>query len=83
MARDLEAKVSRVSGAGAAAARIYLGLGDKARALSLLERAAADHDSFYSSESLVESFFDPIRGDPRFVAIVTKVGLDKRVIAPR
>jgi hypothetical protein len=83
MARSLESKVGRESGAAAAAARIYLGLGDKTRALSLLDRAATDHDSFYSSESLAENFFDPIRSDPRFAALVNKVGLDKRLISPR
>ena len=58
---------------------MYIALGDNARALTLLERAATDHDSFFSSESLAERFFDPIRGDPRFAAIVAKVGLDKRL----
>ena len=75
-----EAQIGQVSGAAAAAARVYLGLGDNARALTLLERAAADHDSFYSSESLAETFFDPIRADPRFAAIVAKVGLDRRIL---
>jgi serine/threonine-protein kinase len=80
IAKSLESRIGKVSGAGAAAARVYLGLGDNARALTLLERAAADHDSFYSSESLSESFFDPIRADPRFAAIVSTVGLDRRVL---
>jgi serine/threonine-protein kinase len=80
IARSLESRVGQVSGAGAAAARVYLGLGDNARALTLLERAAADHDSFYSSESLSGAFFDPIRADPRFAAIVSTVGLDRRVL---
>jgi hypothetical protein len=31
---------------------VYIALGDNAKALSLLERAANDHDSFFSSESL-------------------------------
>ena len=77
----LESNVGRRSGASAAAARVYLALGDNAKALSLLERAANDHDSFFSSESLAENFFDPIRGDARFAAIVAKVGLDKRLLA--
>jgi len=78
-----EAQVGRVSGAGPAAARIFLALGDKERSLALLERAAADHDAFFASESLAEPFFDPIRADPRFAAIVAKVGLDKGVLAAR
>ena len=70
-----------MSGAGAAAARVYLGLGDTNHALSLLERAATDHESvLLPVESLSESFFDPIRADPRFAAIVAKVGVDRRVL---
>jgi len=79
--KSLESNLGRLSGASAAAARGYIGLGDNARALSLLERAAVDHDSFFSSEALDENFFDPIRADPRFAAIIAKVGLDKRLLA--
>jgi serine/threonine-protein kinase len=77
IAARLEAGIGRTSGSAAAAARIYLGLGDNARALGLLERAAANHDSFYSSEALGEGFFDPVRSDPRFTAILAKVGFQK------
>ena len=83
LARELEAGIGRQSGTAAAAARIYLGLGDTARALSLLERAVTERDSVFSSESLAESFFDPIRGDPRFAAIVARVGLDRRLATAR
>jgi serine/threonine-protein kinase len=81
IAKELEANIGHQGGAAAAGARIYIGLGDDARALQLLDRAAAERDSFYSSESLSESFFDPIRADPRFAALVAKVGLDKRLIS--
>jgi serine/threonine-protein kinase len=81
LAKTLEGGIGKMSGAAAAAARVYIGLGDNSRALSLLERAANDHDSFFSSESLAESFFDPIRNDPRFASIIAKVGLDKRLLS--
>jgi len=81
LAQKLETRIGKRSGAGAAAARVYLGLGDNARALSLLERATLDRDAFFASESLSEAFFDPIRSDPRFAAIVGKVGLDRRVLS--
>ncbi|MGH9889125.1 MAG: hypothetical protein ACREBE_26565, partial [bacterium] len=81
IAQRLEGRIGNGGGAGAAAARVYLGLGDNARALTLLERAAADRDAFYSSESLAENFFDPIRSDPRLAAIVGRVGLDRRVLS--
>jgi hypothetical protein len=47
--------------------------------LTLLERAATDHDSFFSSESLAESFFDPLRGEPRFAELVKRVGVGARL----
>jgi serine/threonine-protein kinase len=81
LAKSLEGNIGKMSGAAAAAARVYIALGDNARALSLLERAANDHDSFFSSESLAESFFDPVRSDPRFASILAKVGLDKRLLS--
>jgi predicted Zn-dependent protease len=80
LAKGLEAGAGRrVSGAAAAAARVYVALGDNPHALTLLERAAAEHDSFFSSESLAEGFFDPLRGDPRFIAIVQSAGLDGKL----
>jgi tetratricopeptide (TPR) repeat protein len=80
LAKSLESDANHgVSGAAPAAARIYIGLGDNPHALTLLERAAADHDSFFSSESLAESFFDPLRGDPRFVGVVRTTGLDPKL----
>ena len=80
LAARLEADAGRRIGAASAAARAYLGLGDAQRAMSLLERAVADHDAFFSTESLAESFFDPLRGDRRFAAIVANLGLDQRLL---
>jgi TolB-like protein/Flp pilus assembly protein TadD len=80
LAKGLETDAGRqVSGAAAAAARVYIGLGDNPRALTLLEQAASERDSFFSSESLGESFFDSLRGDPRFVALVRITGLDPKL----
>jgi serine/threonine-protein kinase len=80
LAKGLEADAAHgVSGAAAAAARVYIGLGDNPHALTLLERAAADRDSFFSSESLAENFFDPLRGDPRFIALVRTTGLNPKL----
>jgi hypothetical protein len=80
IAQQLESSIGTVSGAAGAAARVYVGLGDKAKALSLLERAVLDRDSFFSSDVLSASYWDSIRTDPRFEGIVTKVGLDRKVI---
>jgi serine/threonine-protein kinase len=81
LAKGLEGRIGRANGAAAAAARINLGLGDNAHALALLERAVADHDVSLTSESLSEGFFDPIRSDPRFAAIVARLGLPKAIAA--
>jgi serine/threonine protein kinase/tetratricopeptide (TPR) repeat protein len=78
--RGLEAAIGQTNGAAPAAARVYIGLGDGPRALSLLERAVADHDPFFSSESMSENFFDSIRGDRRFAALVAALGLDRRLL---
>ena len=74
------AKVPNQNSAAGAAARVYLGLGDTAQALTMLERAAAQHDMSFSTEVLAEPFFDPIRQSPRFAAVVARVGLDKRLL---
>ncbi len=64
-----------------AVAKIKLALGDKDSALFYLERAAERRDPVFVSEPLSMRFWDPIRGDARFAAIVERVGLKgERVI---
>jgi hypothetical protein len=70
-----------MAGAAAAGGRVSLGFGDTGGAIALLEGAAAMHDPFFSSESMLETFFDPIRSDPRFDALVSRVGLSKRLLS--
>jgi serine/threonine-protein kinase len=60
-------------------AMLYLSLGDTARALSALERAAANRTAFPTDYSLSEIEYDSIRRSPRFAAIVRGVGLDERI----
>ncbi|TMQ49002.1 MAG: tetratricopeptide repeat protein [Candidatus Eisenbacteria bacterium] len=54
-------------------AMIYLKLGDREKAFYWLERAYAEHagDMIFIN---IEPCFDPIRTDPRFQALVRKVG---------
>ena len=80
IARQLEESAGKRNSAAGAAARVYLGLADTARALTMLERAAAQHDVSFSTEGLAEPFFDPIRHSPRFAAVVARLRLDKRLL---
>ena len=56
-------------------ALIYLGLGDKRRALDYFEKGyeARDWDLLWLKMSKV---CDPLRSEPRFIALLKKVGQD-------
>jgi hypothetical protein len=53
---------------------IYLGLGDKEKALSALDRAYAAHDLQLRYLG-VDPHYDPLRSEPRFQELIRKVGL--------
>jgi serine/threonine protein kinase/tetratricopeptide (TPR) repeat protein len=55
---------------------VYLGLGDRARALEYLERAY-DVDSQWMIYLRGDRIFDPLRSEPRFVALLKKLGFAK------
>jgi tetratricopeptide (TPR) repeat protein len=55
---------------------VQLGLGDRARAVENLEKAHAA-DSQWLGWLKGDRVFDPLRSDPRFVALTRKVGLDR------
>jgi len=54
----------------------YLGLGDNEQALAWLERAYQEQSNILQLIK-VHPFFDPLRGDPRFVDLLHRVGLDQ------
>ena len=54
----------------------YLGLGDKENALAWLEKACEAHDAL-TAWTKVDYSFDCLRGDPRFTAVVRKIGLER------
>jgi serine/threonine protein kinase/Tfp pilus assembly protein PilF len=56
-------------------ALVYWGLGDKNQALEWLERAYEERSSFLD-EIKVDPKWDGLRSDPRFVALMKKVGLE-------
>ena len=57
-------------------ALVYLGLGDHARALDNLERALAA-DSQMMAWISRDAIFDPIRSEPRFAALLEKMGVNR------
>src|SRR5262249_46379428 len=56
-------------------ARRYAFFGDKEQALSWLEKACAKHNEM--ENLLFDEFWDPYRKDPRFQAVLSKVGLQR------
>ncbi|HET6886465.1 MAG TPA: protein kinase [Candidatus Udaeobacter sp.] len=58
---------------GAQRAVLYLSLGNRAEAIRCLEQSVADHDSQDVAWIKVYPRWDPLRGDPRFEALVQKV----------
>jgi TolB-like protein/DNA-binding winged helix-turn-helix (wHTH) protein/Flp pilus assembly protein TadD len=59
----------------AAFVNAYLGLGENDQAFAWLERAYTEHSNILQFVK-VHPYFDPIRGDPRFVDLVRRVGLN-------
>jgi len=66
------------AGADVALARIALGLGDTAEALTRLERAAKARDPFFATESSGSSVFSSIASSNRYAALMRAVGLAKK-----
>jgi TolB-like protein/Flp pilus assembly protein TadD len=56
-----------------AMALVYLGLGDKERAIDELDRGYRDGETNYLFVIKVDPLLDDLRGDPRFEALVQKV----------
>jgi tetratricopeptide (TPR) repeat protein len=55
-------------------ATIYAGLGDKDKAFIWLDKAAAEHSTFLVYAKW-EPRLDPLRSDPRFQQLLTRIGL--------
>ena len=69
--------ISTLPRAASAIAKVRLALGDRDSAIVWLSRAADAHDPAFTSEPLTFRFWDPLRSDPRFTAIVRRVGVGK------
>jgi serine/threonine-protein kinase len=73
---EKESKESRRYVAATSMANIYARLGDKDRAFHWLEKAL-EQRAWLVAQMKVEPRFDPLRDDPRFTALLKKVGLEK------
>jgi len=58
----------------ASTARLYMLMGDSEKAIEYLEKSFKMRDSWFPS-TLMEPDFDSLRDDPRFTAMVSKIGL--------
>jgi TolB-like protein/Tfp pilus assembly protein PilF len=56
---------------------IYVGLGQKEEAIRFLEQTYEDRDGYNLAFLQIDQFLDPLRGDPRFEALVQKVFVPK------
>jgi TolB-like protein len=74
------AKTRYVSGYSFAV--IHLALGEKDQALDWLENDARERPGFEVNFVKVDPYFDPLRGDPRFEALVSKI-LSRSVVQAR
>jgi Flp pilus assembly protein TadD len=75
--RTVEARASREFFARTWLARAYAALGDNPRALTWLERAYEERDGWVTFAN-VDPMMDPLRDEPRFKAIVVRMGLSPR-----
>jgi len=57
-------------------ARVYVGLGDKEQAFIWLDKAFLENDATLINLK-VDPTFDPLRSDPRFTALLRKIGFEK------
>jgi tetratricopeptide (TPR) repeat protein len=73
--RELEARAARAYTPPALIAAVYGALGERDTAFQFLERAFRERDSLLVYLK-VEPTFDPLRSDPRFAALLTRVGLE-------
>ena len=73
---DLQRVADRQYVPSSAVAMVYAALGDRAAALDRLEKAYDEHD-FSLAQLAVAPWFRDLRGEPRFQALVGKIGIPR------
>jgi TolB-like protein/Tfp pilus assembly protein PilF len=71
--RQIEARPKQQFVRGYIVSLIYIGLGDKAKAIDCLEHEYIEHDNIDTAWIRVDPMLDPLRGDPRFEALAEKI----------
>jgi TolB-like protein/Tfp pilus assembly protein PilF len=70
---ELEARAKQQFVRGYLTALIYIGLGDKTKAIDYLEREYLNHDNIDTAWIRADPMLDPLRGDPRFETLAGKI----------
>ena len=73
LVRELEARARQQFVRGYLIALVYIGLGDKTKAIDYLEREYLNHDNIDTAWIRADPMLDPLRGDPRFEALAEKI----------
>ena len=73
LVRELEARATQQFVRGYLMALVYIGLGDKTKAMDYLEREYQNHDNIDTAWIRADPMLDPLRGDPRFEALADKI----------
>jgi Flp pilus assembly protein TadD len=71
---DLKSRLARGSPVASELATVYTALGDKDQAMAWLEKGYEDR---FNPGVLLRPGFDPLRSDPRFKALVQRIGLPR------
>lgn len=72
---ELETRANRTYTPSGLIAAVYAALGERDTAFQFLERAFRERDSLLVYLK-VEPMFNPLRADPRFAALLTRIGLE-------
>ena len=73
LVRELETRAKQQFVRGYLIALVYIGLGDKTKAIDYLEREYENHDNIDTAWIRSDPMLDPLRGDPRFEALAEKI----------
>ena len=73
LVRELEARATQQFVRGYLMALVYIGLGDKTKAIDYLEREYQNHDNIDTAWIRADPMLDPLRGDPRFEALADQI----------